>query len=103
MLEEMQGVAFQIIAIVGTAKSMYIEAIQLAKKGDIEEAKALIKEGEELFSTAHTHHFGIVQKEASGEQVPFSVMFMHAEDQLLNTETIKIMADEMVELYEKLK
>lgn len=36
-------ISFQIISAVGTARSMYIEAIELAKQGKIEEARKMIK------------------------------------------------------------
>ena len=101
MKEKMQEMAFQIIAAVGGAKSSYVEAMYLSREGKFDEAKQLIKDGEELFSTAHTFHFDIVQKEAAGEELPFSVLFMHAEDQLLATETIKIMAEEIILLREE--
>ncbi len=102
MKEQMQGAGFQIIATVGEAKSLFMEAIYKAKENKIEEAKELIKQGEEIFSNAHTMHFELVQKEAQGEDLPFSLLFMHAEDQLLSTETIKLMAIEIIDLYEKI-
>lgn len=102
-LEQMQAVAFQIIAEVGTAKSMYMEAIRVAKEEqDFEAARKLIEEGIELATSAHSHHFEIVQKEAQGEALPFSIMLMHAEDQLLTTEVIKTMAEELIVVHEKL-
>ena len=39
MDEKVLEVCFQIITYVGTAKSMYIDAIQLAKQGEFEQAK----------------------------------------------------------------
>ncbi len=101
MLQEMQSVAFQMIATVGTAKSMYIEALQEVKKGNVETANKMIEEADSIFSEAHVLHFDLVQKEASGEELPFSLMLMHAEDQMLNCETIKILIVELIELYIK--
>ncbi len=101
MLEQMQTTAFQMIATVGTAKSMYIEALQMAKKGDFDEAEKMYAEADSIYSEAHTLHFDLVQKEASGEELPFSLMLMHAEDQMLNTETIKILIAELIELHKK--
>ncbi len=101
MLEQMQSQAFQMIAIVGTAKSMYIEALQIAKKGEFEQAEEMMKEADTIYSEAHTLHFDLVQKEAAGEELPFSLLFMHAEDQMLNTETIKILVAEIIELHKK--
>ncbi len=97
-LEDMQTVAFQIIAQVGTAKSCYVEAMRFARDNDFAKAEQLISEGDELYAAAHGFHHDLVQKEASGMQLPFSMMIIHAEDQLLNTETIKIMAEEIIML-----
>ncbi len=97
-LEEMQMVAFQIIAQVGSAKSYYVEAMQFARNNEFDKADEALKTGEEEYAKAHHFHHDLVQKEAEGEQLPFSMMIIHAEDQLLNTETIKIMAEEIIEL-----
>ena len=43
MREEQELQIFQLISAAGTAKSMYIEAIQVAKKGEFDKADELIK------------------------------------------------------------
>lgn len=96
MKEEMQTVAFQIIATVGEAKSLFVEAMYASREGDFDKAEELLNKGAEVFASAHAFHFDIVQKEAQGDDLPFSVMFIHAEDQLLTTETIKLMAEEII-------
>ncbi len=101
-LEDMQNVSFQIIAQVGSAKSCYVEAMRCARENDFKKARELISEGDKLYSEAHGFHHDLVQKEASGIQLPFSMMIIHAEDQLLNTETIKIMAEEIILLREQM-
>jgi len=98
-MENMELISFQIISTVGTAKSMYVEAIQAAKKGNFEEADRLIEEGAKIFVEGHHAHGSLIQQEASGEKVEFSLLFMHAEDQLMTTETFKIVAEELIELY----
>lgn len=102
MLEEMQMVAFQIIASVGGAKSVYLEAVEIAKTGDFEAAQAKLAEGDTMFNEAHHFHFDLVQKEAKGEELPFSLMLMHAEDQMLSCETIKILAVQLIDIYKKI-
>ena len=102
MLEKMQEVAFQIIGNTGAAKSMYIEAVSIAKTGDITGARTLVEDAQEMYNEAHKFHFEIIQKETNGEQLPFSIIFMHAEDQLLNTETVKMMTVELIDVHEKI-
>ncbi|EOR24030.1 PTS lactose/cellobiose transporter subunit IIA [Cytobacillus oceanisediminis] len=97
-LEEMQTAAFQIITYAGEARSNYVEAIRIARAGEIEEARQKITEGETSYNQIHKVHASLIQREASGEQLPFSLILMHAEDQMLTTETLKIMASEMVEM-----
>lgn len=94
----MQEIAFQIIAAVGAAKSLYIEAIYLSREGKFEEARSKIAQGDKAREKSHYLHLDLVQKEADGEQLPFSLLLMHAEDQMLNAETIKLMAEEIIEL-----
>jgi PTS system cellobiose-specific IIA component len=98
-MESMELISFQIISAVGTAKSMYIEAIREAKNGNFDQADQLIKEGAKTFLEGHKAHASLIQKEASGEKVEFSLLLMHAEDQLMNAETTKLMAEEIIELY----
>ena len=49
-------ISFQIISAVGTARSMYVEAIQEAKKGNIQAAKQLIEDGVKVFVDGHHAH-----------------------------------------------
>lgn len=101
-MDGMELISFQIISSVGAAKSAYIEAMQLAKAGKIQEAKAKIKDGETLFVDGHRAHAKLVSQEASGEKVEIQLLLMHAEDQLMSSETIKIMAEEIIDLHQKL-
>lgn len=99
----MELISFQIISAVGTARSMYIEAIEEAKKGNIEQARKLIEEGEEIFVEGHKAHAGLIQQEANGESVIPQLLLVHAEDQLMSAEAFKIIATQFIDLYERLK
>lgn len=101
-MEGLELVSFKIISAVGMAKSSYIEAMKVAAKGEFDLAKAKIKEGEESFNGGHEAHSELIQKEASGDHVVPSVLLMHAEDQLMSAETIKIMALEIIRLNERI-
>lgn len=99
----MQEVAFQMIATVGTAKSLYMEAVYLSRESKFDEAAEKVKEGDEVFASAHMLHFELVQKEAEGTELPFSLLLMHAEDQMLTSEVVKLMALEVIELRKEIK
>ena len=99
--EEMQKIAFEIISNVGMAKSLYLESLSFAKKNDFTKADELFKEAQETYNKGHAIHFQLIQEEANGIDLPFSLVLMHAEDQLLNTQTIEILVKELIDIYRK--
>lgn len=101
-MDELELKCFEIITNVGSARSFYIEGIKHAKQGDFEKARASIKEGEQAYKDGHHAHTDLIQKEANGEPVTVSLLLLHAEDQLMSAESFKIVANEFIDLYEKL-
>ena len=51
----------------------------------------------------HHAHSGLIQNEASGKKLEFSLIIMHAEDQLMSAETIKDIAIELIEMNKEIK
>lgn len=102
MDDNMELTCFQIISNSGTAKSCYIDAIQKAKEQDYQGVEAARKEAETCFIEAHKIHAQLIQQEAAGHKTEFSLLFMHAEDQMASAELAKLLADEIIALYQKL-
>ena len=98
-MENLEFISFQIIAFVGTARGMFVEAMKNAREGKIEEAAALIKKGEEVMNEGHRAHMEVLTMQANEVQLPFDLLLVHAEDQMMSAETIKLMAEEFVHLY----
>lgn len=101
--EELEGICFEMISAVGTARSTYIEAIQEAKKGNFEKAENLIEEGGKIFVEGHHAHAKLIQAEAGGDKTEISLILIHAEDQLMSAEAFKIIATEMIDVYKQIK
>ena len=102
-MEGIELISFQIISAVGTARSMYIEAIQAAKAERFDEAAKLLEEGQELFVQGHHAHAQLIQNEANGKKTEFALLLMHAEDQLMSAEAFGILAQEFIDIYKKMK
>ena len=102
-MENLELACFEIISSVGMARSLYIEAIGEAKTGDFTRAEEMIKEGETFFMQGHHAHTKLIQAEAGGEPVPVSLILLHAEDQLMSAEGFKIVANEFIDVYKKMK
>lgn len=101
-MNELEQISFEIISAAGTARSLYIESIQSAKKGLFEEAEKQMEEGKELFIQGHHIHAQLIQKEAAGESTTAALLLIHAEDQLMSAETFGILASEFLDLYKKI-
>lgn len=100
--EELGQISFMIITFAGTAKSDAMLAIYSAKKNDFEDAKLKLESAEKNIIEAEKQHADLVQREAAGTEIKIPLLLMHAEDQLLSTQTLLLMAEEFVSLYKKL-
>ncbi len=97
----LEQTAFTIIAHAGSAKSTYLEALELAKNGDATTAATRLLEGDELLRIAHQAHMDVIKQEANGNTPPFSLLLVHAEDQINTAEIIRILVTELLELHTK--
>ena len=102
-LEQLGSAAMEIIAYAGVAKSNYVEAALLARAYRFDEATALIDEGDAVMKNAHDAHLALLQKEAQENTPQVSMLILHAEDQFMSSETMKLFALEIMEVYRKLQ
>lgn len=85
-----------------TGKKLLCGSHSGSKKGNYDKAKEKIKEGDESFVQGHTSHASLIQQEASGNPVQTTLLLVHSEDQLMSAETIKLMAEELIDCYKKM-
>lgn len=101
-MKGLELISFKIIASVGTARSLYIEAVQLAKAGDMDGAKRMMEEGDKNFVEGHRAHVELIQQEADDKPTEINLLLVHAEDQLMSADAFKIIASEFIDLYKKI-
>jgi PTS system cellobiose-specific IIA component len=94
-----EQIGFQLILHSGNARSKIIESIRKYREGNVEEAERLVKEAEKDLSAAHGIHFQMIQEEANGKGMEFSLLLMHAEDHLMSTLSMKELVKELIELF----
>ncbi len=90
-----EAISFRIISFAGTAKSFYLEAIELVKAG--KSAEDLIQQGDEAFRAASEAHHEALQMEAVGE-LGCGLLLIHAESILISAETIRGLLPTIIEL-----
>lgn len=99
----MEEIIMNLIVHSGEVRSYSMEAIQCAKKGEIDEAKELIEKAATELSEAHNVQTSLIQKEASGEKTEVSLLMVHAQDHLMTSMTLKYLASEIIEIHEELR
>ena len=98
--ETITEIAFEIIANVGAARGMYIEAIQEAKAGNFDRAKELMAQGKETFVLGHHGH---AEWQGQGLTWKTNIFLMHAEDQLMAADAFETIASEFIEVHQELQ
>ncbi|WP_252250497.1 PTS lactose/cellobiose transporter subunit IIA [Clostridium sp. ZBS13] len=97
----MEEIIMNLIVHSGEVRSYSMEAIQYAKKGDLNKARELIEKADEEMSKAHNVQSYLIQKEAGGEKIELSLLMVHAQDHLMTSMTVKSLAVEFIDVYEK--
>lgn len=92
-------ISMMLITFAGSAKALSIQMIDEAESG--KDTTETLKEIEENLKLAGEQHFKILQMSATEEIKP-TVLFLHAEDQMMNAETIFIMAKKLVAIHGKI-
>ena len=95
--DEEYDIAFGVILHAGNERQLFIEAIREARKSDFEKANSLMKEGNSELNQAHKIQTDLLQGEAQGNKVNFSVLFVHSQDHLTMALTTKELAQEMID------
>lgn len=101
--EEIQMLSFTIILHAGNARSYAMEAIGLAKGYDFKAAREKIEAANNEFVEAHQFQTKLIQAEASGQKNDVTVILVHAQDHLMTAMTVKDLAIEMIDMYERMK
>ena len=92
----------QATLIIQSAKkslTYYSAAIDAAADGNYAEAEQMIKEGLAAFDAGHSIHHAMLKRIANGEDIELNVLLVHAEDILLNAETLGAVARKFIIAY----
>lgn len=99
--EEITLLGFEIVAYAGDARSKLLEALKAAENKDFERAENLIEEANSCIVEAHHAQTELLTKEASGENLEYSVTMMHGQDHLMTTLLLKDLMHHFIELYKR--
>ncbi|WP_300383302.1 PTS lactose/cellobiose transporter subunit IIA [Clostridium sp.] len=97
----MEKIIMDLIIFSGEARSYAMEAMQLAKNGQINESRELLEKAKETIGNAHQSQTSLIQNEAAGNKTEVSLLLVHAQDHLMTSIVVKDLAEEIIDLHEK--
>lgn len=97
-MEPLELAIMNIIISAGDCKNHAYMALGKVNEGKYDEADEEIKLANEALSKAHDSQTEMLQKEAAGEKVDFSILFVHAQDHLMTAITEKNLIEQIMEL-----
>jgi cellobiose PTS system EIIA component len=100
---DIETVTMQLIAHGGEARSKALEALNLAKTGKIAEARQCLEESSSALEESHKAQAELIESEADGASTPITLLMIHAQDHVMNAITIRELAEQFVDLYERLE
>ncbi|GMG97772.1 PTS lactose/cellobiose transporter subunit IIA [Tepidimicrobium xylanilyticum] len=83
-VEELSNICMNLISYAGEGRNYVFEALRLATQKDYSNANLKILEAEKYLSEAHRIQFEeLMVPQAKGEEIPFSLLLLHAMDLLM--------------------
>ncbi|MCO6543138.1 MAG: PTS lactose/cellobiose transporter subunit IIA [Lactobacillus sp.] len=87
MNDKLVSIAMNIILHAGDARKLISEAGDNIANLQLNKAEKKLQSAHESILLAHKAQTNLLQKEANGENIPYSILFNHAQDTLMATTT----------------
>ena len=96
------AIVMNLVVNSGEARSIAMEAIELARQGQFEEATAIIAQARATINAAHNFQTELGQKENNNDPVPMSLLMCHGQDHLMTAMVVIDLAEKFIEVYQKM-
>lgn len=101
MNEALADISIELISHAGEARSIYMQALDAARTGDLNSAAEKCREADAEFAAARDVHMSILMK-CANEHIDADLLLIHAQDHLTLAELTKALAEEVISLREEL-
>ncbi|MBR0599793.1 PTS lactose/cellobiose transporter subunit IIA [Sinanaerobacter chloroacetimidivorans] len=99
---EMNELSMSIIMLAGNARTMVNDALMIVEKGNFDDAYLKLKDAKKEIAAAHSKQTKMIQGEAGGDNIPFSLLFAHAQDTLMVVMSEYNTANRLISLFKVL-
>ncbi|WP_026885858.1 PTS lactose/cellobiose transporter subunit IIA [Clostridium beijerinckii] len=97
-MDQLEMAIMNIIINAGDCKNHAYMALGMANEGKYEEAEKEMGLANDALAKAHDAQTEMLQKEAAGEKIELSVLFVHAQDHLMTAISEKTLIEQIIEL-----
>ena len=97
-MEQLEMAIMNIIINAGDCKNHAYMALSMVNEGKYEDAEKEMGLANDALAKAHDAQTEMLQKEASGEKVELSLLFVHAQDHLMTAISEKNLIEQIMEL-----
>lgn len=99
---DINSVAMEVIMNAGDGREKIDLALEEMAKGSFDKAESLLEEAEKNIVKAHNAQTEVIQTQVSGEDVEYSLLFVHAQDTIMTITTELRMAQKMMPIFKML-
>lgn len=86
-MKDINSVAIEVVMNAGDGRAKIDEALAAMAAGDLAQAEMLLEEADALVIKAHNAQTEVIQSQVSGEDMEYSLLFIHAQDTLMTINT----------------
>ena len=86
-MKDINAVAIEVVMNAGDGRMKIDEALAAMAAMELDKAEALLKEGEEIIFKAHNAPTEVIQSQVAGENMEYSLLFIHAQDTIMTVNT----------------
>lgn len=97
--QDLERMAFEIVAYSGDARTKLLKAVKEAKNKNFEECGKLIEDAKECLASAHKSQTELITSEAQGDHIEIGFLTVHAQDHLMTTILLKDIIDNLLDIY----
>lgn len=103
--DDLNLISLQVILHAGNARDIVMKVLDglATPNPDFTMLNNKLEEAHKEITVAHKNQTDILQREANGDFIPYSVLFGHAQDTLMTIQSELIMAEKLLPAFRKLK
>ncbi|WRS30543.1 PTS lactose/cellobiose transporter subunit IIA [Actinomycetaceae bacterium MB13-C1-2] len=95
-IDEVHQVAMEIILNAGNGRTKIKSALVAMEECDFDKARTDLDAAQEEITKAHRAQTKLIQSEARGEEIPSSILFVHAQDTLMTIKSEQNIAERLM-------